>query len=393
VRGLGARKLTRNLLLLVGTIALTDLGTSLFLIQDGLFLGRRPLPPFGPLTNPKQRVNLEKMTQAQVHSWIFDAGLGWTWRPSSASEDGLFQINALGARGPREYGLRPAPGKRRMATFGDSFTFCDEVSADDSFQVQLEELDPALEVLNFGVSGYGTDQALLRYERLGNGLGAEIVALGLMLENIGRNVNRYRPMWATFSGVCLTKPRFVLDPHGELVLLRQPYERREDLLAAIEDGSVLASIQEHEYWLGRPEVPTGKLSSLVRLACGYLAYRARTPSRLWQDVEGEPFQVTLAILERFQQEALRDGARLAPVLLFPARDDLEKALAGEPYWGALLAELERRGIASIDLIRPLTARARELGSTEELYAGGHLSRAGNAVVAGELLAWIRAHSP
>lgn len=378
-------------LFLAGLLA--DLSTSLFLIHDGLFFGR-PLPPFGALTHPKQRETLAKMAAESHGTWIFDRELGWSWRASSVSEDGLYAINALEARGPREYERQPAPGKRRLLTFGDSFTFGDEVRADSSFQQQLEHLEPAFEALNFGVSGYGTDQAWLRYRRLGRGLGAEIVCLGLMLENIGRNVNRYRPLWATFTGVCVTKPRFVLATDGKLELVPQPYATREELYAAIADGSVLEQIAAHEYWLGRPEIPTGKLSSLVRLACGYLAYRERSPARLWRDVSGEPFQVTLALLEGFHRMAVADGLRLAPVLLFPSKEDLrDYALPGRPYWTSLFSELERREIPYVDLIVPLTEGARALGAERwelELFQGGHLSRAGNAIVARELLAWIHA---
>ena len=393
MRAKNSKKLLRRALALLLAGVVADVCTSLFLIQDGMLFGR-PLPPFGALTHPRQRETLVKMA-AEVHgTWAFDSELGWTWRSSSASEDGLYAINALGARGPREYGREPAPGKLRILTFGDSFTFCDEVKAEASYQAQLEGLDPALEVLNFGVSGYGTDQAWLRYQRLGRGLGAEVVCLGLMLENIGRNVNRYRPLWATFTGVCVTKPRFVLAADGALVLVPQPYSSREELHAAIADGSVLARVAEHEYWLSRPYVPTGELSALVRLACGFLAYRERSPARLWRAPESEPFRVTLALLEGFHRQALADGVRLAPVLLFPSKEDLrDYALSSRPYWNALFDELARRGIPYVDLIAPLVERVRELGEdpwTKSLYMGGHLSRAGNAIVARELLAWIRA---
>jgi hypothetical protein len=376
-------------LLLAGVLA--DMCTSLFLIRDGLFFGR-PLPPFAARTHPNQDETLAKMAAEARGTWIFDRELGWTWRPSSASDDGVYAIDALGARGPREYGRRPSGSKRRVLTFGDSFVFCDEVAAGASFQVQLEELDPSLEVLNFGVSGYGTDQAWLRYRRVGRDLGAEVVCLGLMLENIGRNVNRYRPLWATFTGVCVTKPRFVLGPAGELELVPQPFATRAELYAAITDGSVVARVAEHEHWIGRPFVPTGKLSSLARLLCGYLAYRERSPARLWCAPAEEPFQVTLALLEAFQREALADGARRAPILVFPAKEDLrDHALAGHPYWSALLAELARRKIPCVDLITPLATRARAHdGEIGGLYQGGHLSRAGNALVAQEVLAWLRA---
>ena len=388
-------KLLRAALALGGALVLADVLVSLLLIDEGLFLGR-PLPPFGALTHPKQVPQLAKMQAEPRGTWTFDAELGWTWRPSCRSEEGVYVTNALGARGPREYGPRPAPGKRRVLTFGDSYVHCDEVGAEETFQSQLEGLEPALEVLNFGVSGYGSDQAWLRYRSIGKGLGAEVVCLGLMLENIGRNVNRYRPLWNTQTGACMTKPRFVLGPDGALELLPQPYATRLELHDAIADGSVLARIHEHEYWLGRPSLPSGRFSSLTRLLGGYLAYRARAPARLWSAPEEEPFRVTLAILEGFQHEALADGARLAPILVFPAKEDLrEHALLGRPYWGALFAELERRGLAYLDLIEPLVAAARarpEDPPGRSLYVDGHLSAQGNAVVARALAAWIHARS-
>jgi len=382
----------RGALALCLSVVLADVAGSLFLIRDGMFLDR-PLPPFGALTHPRQREKLASVLEAPRDTGVFDPELGWTWRPSTASPDGLSCIDALGARGPREYETRPPAGTRRIVTFGDSFTFGDEVPVEASFQWQLEHLEPGLEVLNFGVSGYGTDQALLRYRRVGRGLGAEAACMGILLENIGRNVNRYRPLWNTRTGICSTKPRFVLDARGELELVPQPFASRAQLHEAILDDTLLARVAEHEYWLG-PSVPTGKVSSIARLLFGWMAYRARTPALLWQEPTGEPFRVTLAILETFQREARQDGVRLAPILIFPAKEDLERyALPGKPYWDTFLAELERRGLAHLDLIAPLTARARELGSNwPSLYCGGHLSSVGNAVVAHELQAWLQRNS-
>ncbi len=384
----------------LGSLVIADLLVSLFLIRDGLFLPRRnaagelegrPLPPFGGITHPRQLETLDSMDERPNGIGVFDPELGWTWRPSSVSEEGI-HIDAIGARGPREYQPRPPPGTRRALFFGNSFTFGDEIPDGATFQSILENIAPRFEALNFGVSGYGTDQALLRYRHLGRELGGEIVAIGILLENIGRNVNRYRPLWNTRTGFCVTKPRFVLDERGDLSLVPQPYATREELQRSILDGSVIEEIGEHEYWHDRPQVWTGRLSSLARIAAAWFAYHERTPQLLWQDPRGEPFRVTVAILETFQREALEDGARLAPVLIFPTKDDLKNhALPGKPYWSAFLRELERRGVAFIDLIPPIAARVRELGEDpmrSSLYHGGHLSKVGNAIVAREIYRWI-----
>jgi len=380
-------------LALLGTLVVADLLVSAFLIRDDMFLGQ-PLPPFAGRTHPRQDPWLQGLDDEERGIGTFDPELGWTWRPSSRTPDGTFTINALGARGPREYERTPPGDTTRLLFFGDSFTFCDEMPDDSAFEYYLEQRHPRLEAINFGVSGYGTDQAFLRYRRLGRGLGADVVGIGILLENIGRNVNRYRPLWNTRTGFTATKPRFITGDGG-LELVPQPYATRAELRDAILSGAVFDDVAEHEYWLRRPPFPTTRLSSFARLLGGYVATRERSPARLWLARDREPFQTTLAILETFQREALEDGARLAPILVFPSREDLRDH--GAPgatrsfYWEGFLAELDRRGLPYIDLITPLLARYREeetnpAGGT--VYFKGHLSTVGNSVVADTVYAWL-----
>jgi lysophospholipase L1-like esterase len=374
--------------------ALADVTVHLLLLRDGSFRGW-PLPPFGALTHPDQEAWLAELEPGRDRQGLgrFDAELGWTWNASARSPDGLFTTGVLGARGPREYARAKPAGVTRVVCFGDSFTFGDEIQDTWTFEHILESFRPDVEALNFGVSGYGTDQALLRYRRLGRDLGADVVCIGLLLENIGRNVNRYRPLWNTRTGFCATKPRFVLGASGELELIPQPYATREELADAVRDGSVLEAIAEHEHWTG-PGVPTGRLSSLGRLLGGALAYRARSPERLWCDVDGEAFAVTVTLLETFHREALADGARLAPVLVFPSKQELvHVAEGGERYWTPLLDALAERGVPALDLAVPLAAKHRECLADPGLgtvYYGGHLSSVGNAVVARAVEEWLAA---
>ena len=93
---------------------------------------------------------------------------------------------------------------------------------DYTYQAFLEAHEPRVEALNFGVPAYGTDQALLRLSREGL-RGARVAVLSLLLENIGRNVNRWRPLWTPRTLTPLAKPRFVLEG-GALRLVPQPFE-------------------------------------------------------------------------------------------------------------------------------------------------------------------------
>ena len=75
------------------------------------------------------------------------------------------EINSDGLRGP-ETSLRPPPGTYRIALLGDSFIEAFEVPYDSTVgQVLARDLarqrGTPVEVLNFGVGGYGTTQELL----------------------------------------------------------------------------------------------------------------------------------------------------------------------------------------------------------------------------------------
>ena len=57
-------------------------------------------------------------------------------------------------------------GKTRIALVGDSFTFGEDVTYEETWGYFLEkELGSQFQVLNFGVAGYGVDQSFLRYEK------------------------------------------------------------------------------------------------------------------------------------------------------------------------------------------------------------------------------------
>ncbi len=387
--------------LVLGSLALllvaADVALSRWFIEGGQFRGR-PLPPFRAVMTAPQRAWLarqEDEISGRVPpdpTGLFDPELGWTNRPSSRSADGRVSFNSLGARGSREYARERPAGVRRAVAFGDSFTFGDEVADGDDWPAQLESIDPTFEVMNFGVAGYGTDQALLRYMRDGKSRDADVAVLGMLIENIGRNVNRYRPLYYPGSASCGAKPRFFFE-RGVLRPVPLPFVDRAELVASIADGSVIGRLSEHEHWSDHQDLGWFAHSALLRILAAFDAYSARQPRRLWPDVEGEPFRVTVAILEQFAREARSSGAPTALVVLFPRQAELE-ALAeeGTPYWSTLHAELRRRSIDFVDVAQPLLAAWRgDAGAS--IFQGGHLSRAGNRVVADSVRAWFAEHRP
>jgi hypothetical protein len=349
----------------------------------------RPLPPFGD--GPVQREWLARAErelaagQPLAGYSQFDATLGWSTRPGYAASDGSVHVNARGLRATREHDELPPPGVRRVIACGESFTFCEEVADAEAWTARMEALAPALEVLNYGVGGYGTDQALLRVSSEAHGP-ADALLVGLMLENIGRNVNRYRPLWYP-SAQPAAKPRYVVGEHG-LEFVAQPYATRADLVADVRSGAILARLAEHEHW--STGGPPGWLawSAVARLVAGRRAYAARDTEPLWRDVEGEPFRTTLALLEAFRGVAQQLGGARLVVLVFPTRVDLLDLLErGAPYWAGLPAALDARGIEWLDLSTTLAEAARAPGpaggalGVDALYGASHFTPRANELVA------------
>jgi hypothetical protein len=358
----------------------------------------RPIPPLGTIDDPRgqewlalQRAELAGTTPpTQIGE--FDVELGWRNRSGVRVFAGKYSTHAEGWRGAqREYAPLPPPGHVRLAAFGESFTFGHEVADDACWAARVEALDPRFEVPNFGVGAYGTDQALLLAEEVLPRLHAHLVLVGLLLENIGRNVNRYQPLWNPRRPTPLAKPRFVLEG-GRLRLVPLPFRDRLDFVDAVADGSVLARLSAHEAW------STEDLPALLRWSgCGGLFAARRAAARRdiveqWRE-PGEAFDVTLAIVDRFRELAREQGASDAVLLVFPSSGDLMRLQRqAQPYWSSLIEALEARTAPYVDFSSELAAQAR-IGGLDALFeTDGHYSALGNHVVARVLVEWLQVHA-
>src|SRR5262249_2909662 len=145
---------------------------------------------------------------------------GWALRPDVRSlvafdNGATVSSNAQGIRGRREYADQRPPGVTRVLVFGDSLTFGDEVSDDETYAAQLERMLPATEVINLGVHGYGHDQMLLYLEEVGARYRPDLVLLGFVGIDMERNLLGFRDF---------AKPRFDLEgpPPGPPEHARSP---------------------------------------------------------------------------------------------------------------------------------------------------------------------------
>lgn len=309
---------------------------------------------------PVQRFVLELLL-ADEHGYLeHDAELGWTVRPGGRSD--LYSANAAGLRAEREYSARPAPGVLRIAAFGDSFTHGDDVANAETWQSRLEQLDPALEVLNFGVPAFGPGQAYLRYLREGVAPAPHVVFIGLLSENVYRTVNVFRPFYRPPTGVPLAKPRFRL-ANGALELLPNPMPALEDYRVLLDaPEATLRRLGEHDYYYRREQrrLPLDSLRSVRLLSVLQTRFWTEPISEGGIYASGsEALRLTRAIVAAFA-EAVAGASAVPLVLLYPTATDLRQAQAGQPTrYASLLAALRDDGRDVVDGLAILRARAAD----------------------------------
>lgn len=155
---------------------------------------------------------------------MYDPTKGWIPKPNlrdvKAFDNKILSTNSKGFRGKKDFPYTKNKEKLRILILGDSFTFGDEVSDDETYSYYLQEMLPHTEVINMGIHGYGHDQMLILLKEEGVKYEPDIVILGFLQLDMSRNLLEFRDF---------AKPRFVLES-GQLTLTDTPVPRPEDIL-------------------------------------------------------------------------------------------------------------------------------------------------------------------
>lgn len=325
----------------------------------------------------------------------YDPELGWSVRPNSQSENGLYASNAAGVRVGKvrqEITQEAPPGIFRIAILGDSFTHGDDVPFEVSWGAILENHlncnGIKAEVLNLGGQGYGIDQAFLRWKKNGKSLKPHLVLFGFQPSNIKRNMNIIRMFYSPDSDVIFSKPRFLLVPGNNLSLLNTPTVKPEDILNIYSDFDQWPLkpyelfYQEDDYkmspWYASrlaAFIISGLTNNFSSRRKDYEFFADASPSR----------QLTERIIEEFEREVLEAQSSFIIVHL-PTKSPLQNLLNGKPLeYQELLDGLSSR----YNLIDPafgLISQSKE-DSIEDLFTknSSHYSLIANRVV-GEWIA-------
>ena len=288
-----------------------------------------------------------------------------------------------GVRGTRAYDLSPPQGKIRISAFGDSFTYGGGVNNDNSWVEQINLSEKGYEVLNFGVLGYGLDQAYLRYIKEGISAGSHIVFIGYMSENIERHVNAFRPFYNEDGGIPLGKPRFKLI-NNELSLQENFFGDPSDYAKLINSpNSVLASLGEYDFHYqmrgGIDLLDNFFIVRLIRHNLKYIKVRRSIYKNHQYNPNSKAYKITEKIFDIFHQKVLDKGS-IPIILLFPDNRAIKYFSEEKKIIYSLLIEhFEAKGYKYIDMLKAF--KPFEGKYSQDELCPNHYTVEGNKIVA------------
>jgi lysophospholipase L1-like esterase len=339
--------------------------------------------------------------------WVLAAGeRGWY----TAEGRSFVAVSSAGLREEEQPRDKPT-GELRVAVLGDSMTEALQVPRHDTFVEVAErrlaacpDLPPgtrSVEVLNFGVSGYGTAQELLTLRHAALAWQPDAVVLAFYTGNDVRNNDREMEGDGR-------RPYFVLDADGEPVLddsfrRHAGYRLRSSPLAAAAYSAArhvrllqLAAALWSRLRQGPSGPPPGELhpgeDDAVYVPPEALADAAQGAvwERAWRLSEALVRRTAVesrAAGARFLLLSLSTGAQTHPDLALRRRFAAELGVDDLLYPERRLAALARREGIDYLALAPRLARRGEHGGEQLHGAGGlgHWNVAGQRA-AGELLA-------
>ena len=308
---------------------------------------------------------------------VYDDVLGWTVGPNRQSADGLYYSSFEGIRAPHEGLSFAKPTKKtRIALVGDSYTFGEDVVYENTWGHFLEKaLGPEFEVLNFGVPGYGLDQAYLRYEKDVQEWKPKIVILSFIAHDIERTMTVYTSLNYPAWDMPFSKPRFLVK-NGDLKRLNIPPLKPEAIFSR---GSI-SSLPFLDYDRGYRERDWQQNV----LHSSYLARAFFTWLPRWQvvspDVTEEALtSVNAAILKAFVASTERIAA--IPLVVYHPK----RALDAVPNSSLSRRVLQESGVSYSEP----TSCLQELNPDDWFISQGHYTPEGNAAVAKCLVNVVR----
>jgi hypothetical protein len=292
----------------------------------------------------------------------FDHELGWAplENVTHAEKGFLVHQNQFGLRAPDDIQLKNTSGKNRVLVLGDSYVWGFGATQKELFTTRkVYRTDD--ELINGGVSGYGTDQEYLFYLREGQKFDVDEVVLAFtLLNDVENNLNSRQHSYL--------KPYFTLNA-GQLVLHNDHVR-----FSTVEDFDRILKRESHIYDLCNNGVH-GLIKKLKR--------KHPEPSEtdlVASEAGRKGIELTLAILKKLKEAVEARHAKLL-VVFVPYKPYVEQHLPGNHPFAPLLAEgLTKMGISYREPY-PEFLKSAIAGVDPFNLADTHFNAAGHALFA------------
>jgi hypothetical protein len=367
----------------------------------------RPLPPFDLLAGLQLApTRYEEAAPARLQRggnltrgdlWgisRLDPELGHAPRESAASLAGWWQSNALGARDREETAVEIPSGRVRILAFGDSYTHGSRVSQEDTWPAQLEDLRPELDVVNFGVDGYGMAQSYLRYRGLRERVRHDgVVLVFVPSADLPRDVNVFRPLLDWRSPV--STPRFELTrrcegsvPDASGLHRVAPYFPTVSAFASANGRHLEARFRDHlrchDFHYRRiayEPIPLIGGSYIARLCAAIIdSWQTRDIAMNWMEPESEAVQVERETFRAMSSQVGQGDGRFLLAYL-PLIDEIERGRTEPRFrasWAAMIDATCPAAPMCLDLLAVLAAAPAD--AIDE-GRGSHYGAATNQLIA------------
>ena len=226
--------------------------------------------------------------------------------------------NNLGLKQCREFVVPKPPGVTRIGFFGDSFTenvfMPTQYSFTEPLDFLLNRTGGRFEVLNFGTSGYGTDQEYLQYREEAKRLGLDVAVVMIYQNDLGdilsnrlylldaegkvKRAEARRSSWAVRALKRLRLTYFILDAWKRVKEGGEGSQPSAPLDASTETAT-------------RESIEKAVLDELARPEKG----KGRDLESRFGEMERKAMLLFAAVMNTWEDEARRDGVKMYAVFV------------------------------------------------------------------------------
>jgi hypothetical protein len=260
-----------------------------------------------------------------------DPEIGYVPEENLTSSNNWYLTNSLGARARKDFTREVPTGKKRVLLFGDSFTAGFHLPQDETWAHYLDTRSENLEVVNFGVSGYGMGQAYMRYRQVKDRLQSHYVFLMIVpTSDLFRDINTIRSMGNKHWDSHKTNARFILEK-GKLKLIPSPYKTINEMISENQNGlsdTLATHLENYESYYYPPVYQNN--NSLIEgsmfyklLLLGLNDNHKNSLKRVLMKPGSEAMRINRQIFSEMSQEINSAGAKLV-VIVLPRRPDIRK---------------------------------------------------------------------